>query len=117
MRAAWPGRRPCLPAAAALVAAAVHRRRPLPAAPTGGTAVTSPHAEVETARTSLTTVDSRLIAPLGVAAPARWPMWAVSVAFGWSLFYVALGCYWVFGGAGFLFGRNDANGPDAGSLL
>ena len=44
-------------------------------------------------------------------------MWAVSVAFGWSLFYVALGCYWVFGGAGFPFGRNDANGPDAGSLL
>ena len=54
-------------------------------------------------------VDSRI--------EARARRIAAPVALAWSTFYVLLGTYWAAGGAGFPFGRNDAAGPESGSLL
>lgn len=46
-----------------------------------------------------------------------WRVWAPVAASAWSVFVSALGIYWWAGGAGFPFGRNDAEGPDNSSLL
>ena len=48
---------------------------------------------------------------------SRWPQWTGYAAAIWSLLYGLLGLYWLLGGTGFPFGKNDPRGQMMGSFL
>jgi hypothetical protein len=48
---------------------------------------------------------------------SRWPQWAGYAAALWSLLYGLLGLYWLLGGNGFPFGKNDPRAEMMGSFL
>jgi hypothetical protein len=48
---------------------------------------------------------------------SRWPHWIGYAAAIWSVLYGLLGLYWLLGGAGFPFGKNDLRGQMMGSFL
>ncbi|MGE7187024.1 hypothetical protein ACQKKK_24565 [Peribacillus sp. NPDC006672] len=48
---------------------------------------------------------------------SRWPQWTGYVAALWSLIYGLLGLYWLLGGNGFPYGKNDPRAEMMGSFL
>lgn len=48
---------------------------------------------------------------------SRWPQWTGYAAALWSLIYGLLGLYWLLGGNGFPFGKNDSRSEMMGSFL
>lgn len=48
---------------------------------------------------------------------SRWPYWIGYAAALWSLLYGLLGLYWLLGGNGFPFGKNDSRAEMMGSFL
>ncbi|MDQ0859632.1 hypothetical protein [Bacillus sp. V2I10] len=48
---------------------------------------------------------------------SRWPQWTRYAAALWSLLYGLLVLYWLLGGYGFPFGKNDTRAEMMGSFL
>ncbi|MEJ9233415.1 hypothetical protein LAV79_29475 [Peribacillus butanolivorans] len=47
---------------------------------------------------------------------SRWPQWTGYAAALWSLIYGLLGLYWLLGGNGFPYGKNDPRAEMMGSF-
>jgi hypothetical protein len=48
---------------------------------------------------------------------SRWPQWTRYATALWSILYGLLGLYWLLGGNGFPFGKNDSRAEMMGSFL